>query len=212
MSFSEDIITENVAPNYVILEKCENFVKVACETGYYSNNNSIIKTVIFSRDLKIKVQICQKDVNLHFNNINDSFVPDKEGIQNVCKQVDCLQLCQGILLNNRDFKRQNHIIEELLNCCGKDISHARILRSAKCQMVSRFDSRERQNCVKCQRIVVHYTEKKDGDEKEKQTTEDIIKSLMPSASENLITFVLSKVNNVSLNANTNGIGRSYQNV
>ena len=130
------------------------------------------------------------------NHISSSYHADKEGIINVCQQVDCIQLCQGISLENRDYYRQEHIIEEVIKLHDEE-KVRRILRSTKCLMVSKLHSRNYPNCTVCQRLTVRYRKSNTADAAMSfpTNTEETIRSLLPNATEDMIYFILSQVTN-----------------
>ena len=96
-----------------------------------------MKYVTFENDMSFTVRVGKTVIDLKSNFMLSSFQVTKESIKNVCKQIDLIQVCQGIPLNNRDYKRADHIIEEILSY-NNDENGYRVLRSTHCKMVANF--------------------------------------------------------------------------
>ena len=123
-------------------------------------------------------------------NISGKFVPNSEGIASVCRQIGSIKICQGVIADKKQYKKQEHILHERLTYNNTQIQ---ILRSVNCKLVVSLTGRKHPHCNACRRMVVHYEDETPNSDA--PSSEDILHSLMPNASQNAIQMMLSQITN-----------------
>ena len=136
-------------------------------------------------------QIRGKQINLNEIQISGKFVPNPDGIANACKQIDAIKIYQGIIVDKKQYIKQEHILHERLSCNNNQVQ---VLRSVNCKLVVSLTGRKHHHCNACRRMVVHYEEKTPKNS-EDLSTEDTLHRLMPSASQTAIQIMLSQITN-----------------
>ena len=189
--FDPQTIIDNLPTQYQVLHKTDKFVKVLKHSDVYSNGDNIIIYITFHENCSYSVQIRGKQINLNEIQISGKFVPNPDGIANACKQIDAIKICQGIIVDKKQYKKQEHILHERLTCNNNQVQ---VLRSVNCKLVVSLTGRKHPHCNACRRMVVHYEEKTPKNS-EDLSTEDTLRRLMPSASQTAIQMMLSQITN-----------------
>ena len=157
----------------------------------HSNGDNIIIYTTFHENSLYSVQIRGKEINLNDIQISGRFSSDPDGIANVCKQVDAVKICQGVMVENKQYKKQEHTLHERLTYKNKNIQ---IIRNINCKLVVSLTLRKHPHCNACRRMVVNYEEKK-TENNEELSPEETLRKLMPNASQNTIEMMLAQITN-----------------
>lgn len=161
-------------------------IEVFYETEISINKNKVNKVIIF-KDKQFSVLIRGAEVNLNKLNISDQYTCSKNGIYNVCIAVKAIPMCEGLEMEKRKLEfKANYTIE----CLQNDNSTKQIIRSKFCKSVLPFTFLKQQTCTSCTRQRLSYIQPVI-----EKTEEEQIRELMPSATEAMITLIMSQVSN-----------------
>ncbi|KAH3797502.1 hypothetical protein DPMN_151083 [Dreissena polymorpha] len=130
----EQNISPNVLPNYC---KCisQDADKMTCEiqSDFLSDGNPIVKTIYFKNDYSFQVFIGDVEINLASVDIDGSYNTSFSGINEMCKIVKLIKLCEGVKVSRDTICSRLHVIENLKNKHSEN--NSRQIRSIMCNRV-----------------------------------------------------------------------------
>lgn len=184
----EELLTLLMSYGHVTCFNTDN-ITLTRPTGFLSNNNNIYKYITLSAD-KFTVQIRGKTVNLEEYEISGEYRCTKDGIFAMIQQIDAIPICQGTIIENKNYEMHKNIIHERLTKESDTKKPVEILRSVNCRQTATLNGRSHPNCITCLRLTVHYK-----DPEPEPTTKEIIENLMPFAKEETKNFMLLQIKN-----------------
>ncbi|KAH3717426.1 hypothetical protein DPMN_060214 [Dreissena polymorpha] len=191
--FNYETFESALPPGFIITKKSLQCIEVLYETEFSINKNKVNKVIIFN-DNKFSVILKGQEVHLQKLRISKTYTCSKNEIYNVCMAVKAIPICEGFEFEKKKLKfKANYTVEYLQN--GNNTK--RVIRSQCCKSVLPFTFIKQPTCKSCTRQRLSYIEPPI-----QKSEEEKIRELMSSATDAMITLIMSQVSDCKL-SNTN---------
>lgn len=189
-------IVQYIPDTYTVMEASEKYIQCETNTSYKANGHAVKKCIIFSSDNTWKLQIADKDIDLKSLLISNTYQFTKEHISVILETVQKVKICEGVTVTKSVTCSRFHTLERWENTLDEQI--VRKLRSVICTKVVNFTSTV-SICRTCQKMTLGGVSKEKTqtnlDPKTRKVTAGDITKLIPNATKDMVTLLLSQANN-----------------